>query len=176
MSISTIKDLFLHELQDLYYAENQIAKAIPDMMKKATEPALFDRLEHHLDETRELVGRLEQIFKALGQEPKGVTCQAILGLLGEGDELAREIDNKQVLDTALLASAQAIEHYEIVRYGTLIAWASQLGASASVDKSALGGLDIVDLLQLSLDEQKAQDAGLTALAESKINRHMPHAQ
>jgi ferritin-like metal-binding protein YciE len=175
MAIRTMDDLFIHELQDIYYAENQIAKTLPEMMEKITESALFDHLEHHLDETREQIKRLEQIFQTLGQAPPGVTCQAVLGLIEESQGLVREIENKKVLDAAILSCAQAIEHYEINRYGTLIAWADQLGHRETVDQNVLGNLEIVDLLQLNLDETKNQDAKLTALAESKVNRHAAQA-
>ena len=170
MTISTMNDLFIHGLQDVYYAESQTAKALQEMMTQVTEPALFDLLEHHVEETREQIARLEQIFKKLGRTPQGTTCQAVLGLIEEGQELQRNINNKQVRDTAILASAQAIEHYEINRYGTLIAWASELKLNGAQDTSS-GNVDIIDLLQLSLDEERGQDARLTALADSKVNRH-----
>jgi ferritin-like metal-binding protein YciE len=170
MAIKTMDDLFIHALQDVYYAENQIAKILPEMMDKVTDSSLFDHLERHLDETREHIKRLEQIFQALGQTPRGVTCQAVLGLIEEGQELVREIDDNEVQNAAILASVQAIEYYQINRYGTLIAWAQQLGHRETVDQKAMGKLEIVDLLQLNLDEEKYQDANLTALAESKVNR------
>jgi ferritin-like metal-binding protein YciE len=157
-------------LQDIYYAENQVAKALSEMMNQPIDVALFDVLEHHLEETQEQIKRLEQIFRALGKAPQGVTCQAILGLIEEGEETVREIEDEKVRDAAILASAQAIERYEITRYGTLVAWADQLGSDAVVDQKQLGSLEIVDLLQLTLDEEKNQDSRLTALAESKINR------
>ena len=171
MAIQTMDDLFTHALQDVYYAENQIAKTIPEMMEKATDPMLQEGFRAHLEETREQIKRLDQVFQALGQTPKGVTCQAMLGLIEESQELAGEIEDKDVLDAAILASAQAIEHYEITRYGTLIAWANQLGHKETADQGKLGRLEIIDLLQLSLDEEKDQDRKLTALAESKVNRH-----
>ena len=99
-----------------------------------------------------------------------MTCQAILGLIEEGQELVREIEDENVRDAAILASAQAMERYEITRYGTLVAWADQMSRSGVVDQKELGSLEIVDLLQLTLDEEKNQDARLTALAESRINR------
>src|SRR5258705_2874910 len=170
MTISTMSELFVHGLQDVYYAENQIAKAAQEIMTQVTEPAMFDLLEHHVEEAREQIARLEQIFKRLGRTPQGVTCQAVLGLIEEGQELQRTINNKQVLDTAILASMQAIEHYEINRYGTLIAWASELKRQGAQNTPS-GEVDIVDLLQLSLDEERGQDARLTALADSKVNRH-----
>lgn len=171
MTIKSMDELFLHGLQDIYYAENQIAKALREMMNQRIDAALFDNLEHHLEETQEQIKRLEQIFRALGQAPQGVTCQAILGLVEEGDETLRAIQDEKVRDAAMLASAQAMERYEITRYGTLVAWADQLGEKGVVDRKQLGNLEIVDLLQLTLDEEKSQDARLTALAESRINRH-----
>jgi ferritin-like metal-binding protein YciE len=100
-----------------------------------------------------------------------VTCQAALGLIEESQELIGQIEDKDIRDAAIVASAQAIEHYEINRYGTLIAWAQQLGRRETVDQGAVGNLEVIDLLQLSLDEEKDQDRKLTALAESKVNRH-----
>jgi len=174
VTISTMNELFVHGLQDVYYAENQILKELQEVMTQIAEPALGDLLEHHVGETREQISRLEQIFKRLGQTPQGVTCQAVLGLIEEGQELRRAINNRQVLDTAVLASMQAIEHYEINRYGTLIAWASELERRGA-QNTPTGGVDIVDLLQLSLDEERGQDARLTALADSKVNRHATQA-
>jgi ferritin-like metal-binding protein YciE len=165
-----MSDLFLRGLQDIYFAENQIAKALSEMMDQATGPALRDNFEHHLEDTREQIKRLEQIFRALGQTPEAVTCQAILGLVEENQETVREIEQDKVRDAAILASAQAMERYEITRYGTLVAWADQLGKTLAVNQVHLGNLEVVDLLQLSLDQEKYQDARLTALAESKINR------
>jgi ferritin-like metal-binding protein YciE len=170
MAINTMDDLFIHGLQDIYYAENQIAKTLSEMMEASTEPALFDNLEHHLEDTHEQIKRLDQIFRALGQTPKGVTCQAVLGLIEEGQEILGEIEDEKVRDVSILASAQALERYEITRYGTLVAWADQLGDRLAVDRSQMGNLEIVDLLQLTLDEEKNQDSRLTAMAESKINR------
>jgi ferritin-like metal-binding protein YciE len=170
MAINTMDDLFIHGLQDIYYAENQIAKTLSEMMEASIEPALFDNLEHHLEDTHEQIKRLDQIFRALGQTPKGVTCQAVLGLIEEGQEILGEIEDEKVRDVSILASAQALERYEITRYGTLVAWADQLGDKLAVDRSQMGNLEIVDLLQLTLDEEKNQDSRLTAMAESKINR------
>ena len=171
MAIRTMDDLFIHGLQDIYYAENQIAKMLPEMMEKASDPMLREGFQAHLEETREQIKRLDQVFQALGQASQGVTCQAVLGLIEEGQELVGEIQDKDIRDAAIVASAQAIEHYEINRYGTLIAWAHQLGHRETVDQKQLGNLEIIDLLQLSLDEEKDQDRKLTALAESKVNRH-----
>jgi len=170
MTIQSMNELFLHGLQDIYYAESQVAKALSEMMNERIDSALFDNLEHHAEETQEQIKRIEQIFRALGREPQGVTCQAILGLIEEADETIRAIEDEKVRDAAMLAAAQAMERYEITRYGTLVAWADQLGRTGVVEQKHLGSLDIVDLLQLTLDEEKNQDARLTALAESRINR------
>jgi len=164
-------DLFIHGLQDVYYAENQIAKTLPEMMEKSSDPMLREGFKLHLEETQEQIKRLDQVFRALGQTPKGVTCQAVLGLIEEGQEVVGQIEDKDLRDAAIIASAQAIEHYEINRYGTLIAWAQQLGYRETVDEKQLGNVEIVDLLQLSLDEEKDIDRKLTALAESRVNRH-----
>ena len=125
--IKTMDDLFLHTLQDIYYAENQIVKALPKMIDKATNRNLAAGLRNHLRETEGHVSRLEQVFAKLGQTPKGVDCPAIDGIIKEADEVAGEVDDKKVLDAAIIGSAQAVEHYEISRYGTLIAWAEELG-------------------------------------------------
>ena len=125
--IKSFDDLFLHTLQDIYYAENQITKALPTMIQKASDPELRQGFETHLRETENQVKRLEQVFSMIGQSPKAVDCPAIDGIIEEAKEVAGEISDKKVLDAALVASAQAVEHYEITRYGTLIAWAKQLG-------------------------------------------------
>ena len=156
--IATFDDLFLHQLQDVYYAENQIAKALPKMAAKATAPALTQGFETHLRETEGQIVRLERIFELLGEKPKAVTCPAIDGIIKEANEVAGEIADKAVLDAALIAAAQAVEHYEITRYGTLIALANQLGHS---EASAL--------FAETLAEEKATDEKLTAMAESKAN-------
>jgi len=157
--IQTMDDLFVHTLRDIYYAENQIVKALPDMIEKATDPQLKQGFQSHLAETKNHVKRLEQVFKMHGVEISGVDCPAIDGIIEEADDVAGEVDDKQVLDAALIGAAQAVEHYEIARYGTLIAWAQQLGRS-----------DCASMLQKNLDEEKAADKKLTSLAESKINR------
>ena len=157
--IKTMDDLFVHTLRDIYYAENQILKALPDMIAKATDPQLRQGFQAHLGETKNQVARLEQVFRQHGQEVSGVNCPAIDGIIEEANDVAGEVDDKAVLDAALIAAAQAVEHYEITRYGTLIAWAKQLGRE-----------DCARLLQQNLDEEKAADKKLTALAESRINR------
>ena len=157
--IQTMDDLFVHTLRDIYYAENQIVKSLPDMIEKATDPQLKQGFQSHLAETKNHVKRLEEVFKMHGVEVSGVDCPAIDGIIEEADDVAGEVEDKQVLDAALIGAAQAVEHYEIARYGTLIAWAKQLGRS-----------DCASLLQKNLDEEKAADKKLTSLAESKINR------
>jgi ferritin-like metal-binding protein YciE len=157
--IKNMDDLFVHTLRDIYYAENQIVKALPDMIKKATDPQLKQGFQTHLRETETHVKRLEQVFNLTGKKAQGVDCPAIDGIIKEAKEVAGEVDNKQVLDAALIASAQAVEHYEMTRYGTLIAWAKQLGHN-----------DVVTLLNQTLDEEKATDKKLTSMAEGQVNR------
>lgn len=157
--IKTLDDLFVHTLQDIYYAENQITKALPKMIDKATNPELKQGFETHLGETQNQIQRLEQVFQMHGHSPKAVTCPAINGIIEEANELAGDVADKEVLDAALLASAQAVEHYEITRYGTLIAWAKRLGRD-----------DCAAVLQQNLDEEKATDEKLSSLAGSQINQ------
>lgn len=157
--IKTMEDLFLHTLQDIYYAENQIVKALPDMIEKATNRDLVSGFKKHLEETKTHVSRLEQVFKLLEQKPKGVQCPAIDGIIKEANEIAGDVSDKEVLDAALIGAAQAVEHYEITRYGTLAAWAQQLGRD-----------DCETILHRTLEEEKATDEKLSKLAESKINR------
>jgi ferritin-like metal-binding protein YciE len=156
--IKTMDDLFVHTLRDIYYAENQILKALPEMIEKATDPQLKQSFQMHLGETKNHVTRVEQVFKMHGVEAKGVDCPAIDGIIEEANEVAGEVEDKQVLDAALVAAAQAVEHYEITRYGTLIAWAKQLGRN-----------DCASVLQKNLDEEKAADKKLTQIAEAKLN-------
>lgn len=157
--IQSFQDLFVHTLQDVYYAENQITRALPEMISKATDPELRQGFETHLDETRKQIQRLDQVFRSIGQSPKGIECPAIDGIIEEADDVAGEVVDKRVLDAALIASAQAVEHYEMSRYGALIAWAKELGRE-----------DSARLLQQTLDEEKATDAKLTRLAEAHVNR------
>jgi ferritin-like metal-binding protein YciE len=156
--IKTIDDLFVHQLQDIYYAEKQIVKALPDMIEKATDPKLKQGFQTHLEETKGHVARVEQVFKMHGSDAKAVNCPAIDGIIKEANEVAGDVADKAVLDAALINAAQAVEHYEMARYGTLIAWAKQLGRS-----------DCASVLQKTLDEERATDKKLTALAESEVN-------
>lgn len=156
--IKSMDDLFVHQLQDIYYAEKQILKALPKMIDKASSAALKAGFKQHLTETEGQVLRLERVFKMHGVEPKAVDCPAIDGIIKETNEVAGEVADKEVLDAALIASAQAVEHYEMTRYGTLVAWARQLGRD-----------DCAAVLQQTLDEERATDQKLTQLAESRIN-------
>jgi ferritin-like metal-binding protein YciE len=156
--IKTLNDLFVHTLRDIYYAENQIVNALPDMIEKASDARLKQGLQAHLAETKNHVKRVEQVFKMHGVQAKGVTCPAIDGIIEEANDVAGEVADKKVLDAALIAAAQAVEHYEMTRYGTLIAWAKQLGRA-----------DCANVLQQNLDEEKAADAKLNSIAESNVN-------
>jgi ferritin-like metal-binding protein YciE len=156
--IATLEDLYIHTLQDIYYAEHQITKALPKMIDKATSPELRTGFEKHLKETEGQIARLERVFEMHGQKPKAVTCPAIDGIIKETNEVAGDIADKSVLDAALIASAQAVEHYEITRYGTLIAWAEELGHPESAA-----------VLAETLAEEKATDEVLTKMATSKVN-------
>jgi len=157
--IKNMNDLFVHTLRDIYYAEKQIVKALPDMVEKSSDPQLKQGFQTHLRETENHVKRLEQVFQLIGHKAQGVDCPAIDGILEEANDVAGEVDKKSVLDAALIAAAQAVEHYEMTRYGTLISWAKELGRK-----------DCVTLLQQTLDEEKATDKKLTAMAESQVNR------
>jgi len=158
--IKTMDDLLLHGLKDIYYAENQIVKSLPTLIEKATNRDLSKGLKDHLEETNNQIARLDQVFKKLGQQPQGVKCPAIDGLISEADEVAGDVADKEVLDAALVGAAQSVEHYEIARYGTLIAWAESLGHD-----------DILRLLTTNLNEEKAADKKLSNIAVRKgVNR------
>ena len=156
--IKTMDQLFLHVLQDVYYAENQIVKNLPDMIEKATNAQLKQGLQSHLGETKNHVKRLEQAFQMLGKKAEGVDCPAIDGIIDEAADVSGEVEDKRVLDAAIIASAQAVEHYEITRYGTLIAWAQQLGKN-----------DVAALLKQTLAEERTADQKLTTIAEGAVN-------
>ena len=159
MDIGTLHELFIHTLSDIYYAEMKIESGLPAMIERATYPDLKSGFEQHLGQTRNHVRRIEQVFEMLGVEAKQVVCPAIDGILKEANEVAGDIDERSVLDAGLIAAAQAVEHYEISRYGSLIAWANQLGRS-----------DCAALLQQTLEEEKATDSKLTLLADQHINQ------
>ena len=157
--IKTFDDLFVHQLQDVYYAEKQLLKALPKMVEKATSPQLKQAFKNHLKETEGHVARVEQVFSMHGAEAKAVDCPAIDGIIKEANEVVADVADKEVLDAALIAAAQAAEHYEITRYGTLVAWAKQIGRE-----------DCATVLTQNLNEEYAADDKLTQLAESFINR------
>ncbi len=157
--IKSLDDLFTHTLQDIYYAENQIVKNLPTMAEKARDPQLKAAFQQHLTETQGQVKRLEQVFQQLGQDAKAVQCAAMDGILAEAKEIMGDCDDADVRDAAMLSAAQAVEHYEMTRYGTLIAFARQLGHQ-----------QVAQALQQTLEEEKAADKKLTSIAESKVNR------
>jgi ferritin-like metal-binding protein YciE len=160
-----LPDLFLDTLKDIYFAEKKILAALPKMAKAAQSDALRAAFEKHAAETDAQVERLEQVFASIDETPKGKTCDAILGILDEGKEIMEEYKGMPALDAGLLAAAQAVEHYEMSRYGTLKTWATELGYK-----------DAVKLLDATLKEEKATDAALTQLAESEVNVHAEQAK
>lgn len=154
----TLDDLFLDTLKDIYYAEKQIVKTLPKMAKAAESPDLKAGFEQHAEESEGHIERLEQVFELLGKPARGKTCDAILGILEEGKSIMDEFKGTSALDAGLISSAQAVEHYEIARYGTLKAWAEQLGMK-----------DAVKLLDQTLQEEMATDKKLTQLGEAQAN-------
>ncbi|ODS03179.1 hypothetical protein AUC71_11070 [Methyloceanibacter marginalis] len=157
--MKNLEDLFLHHLKDVYYAEKQILKALPKMAKKTDSDKLQKAFDDHLKETEGQVERLEQVFEIFGQKAKGETCPAIEGIIKEGEEGIKDSDDPDVRDAAMIADAQAVEHYEITRYGTLIAWAKQLGKN-----------NAAKLLQETLDQEYNADRLLSKLAEGQLNK------
>ncbi len=160
MTDKKLDELFLDTLKDIYFAEKKIFTALPKMAKAAQSQDLKAAFQKHEGETEEHVARLEKVFKALGQSPKGKTCNAILGIIEEGKEIMDEYQDTPALDAGLLAAAQAVEHYEIARYGTLRTWATELGHG-----------EIVKLLEATLGEEKKTNQALTNLAENEVNQH-----
>ena len=158
MKIEKLSDLFLHTLQDIYYAENHIVKSLPKMINKSDSAELSKAFKDHLEQTKEHVTRLEQVFKLVGHKPRAAKCPAIDGILDEAKELMGEIKDADTRDAAMIAAAQAVEHYEITRYGTLVAWANLLGYK-----------DAAKVLGKTLKEEHAADAKLTTIAESHLN-------
>lgn len=157
--MKNLQELFHHLLKDMYYAEKQIVKALPKMAKASENPELKKAFEHHLEETKSQVQRLEEVFKIIGKSPRGEKCPAILGLVEEGEEVIEKGEDGEVIAAGLLAGAQAVEHYEMSRYGTMIAWAEQLGLTRAVP-----------LLRATLNEEKAADEKLSQIAMSSVNR------
>jgi len=158
MSIKTMEDLFVATLKDIHYAEKQILKALPGMVKKANGGELNEALETHRQETEGQVERLDQVFKMLNVPARGKKCEAIEGIIDEAKEHMKEIEDDQVLDAGMISSAQAVEHYEICRYGTLIEWARDFGHA-----------DAITLLQQNLDEEKNADRLLSQIAKASSN-------
>jgi ferritin-like metal-binding protein YciE len=159
MKLKAIDDLYLHGLKDIYYTEKQLVKTLPKMAKKAAAAELKKAFEDHLKETEGHVERLEQIFESLDKPARGEKCEAIAGLIKEGQEVIENAEEDGVLDAGLLAAAQAVEHYEIARYGTLCAWAKQMGRDEDIE-----------LLQATLEEEKAADELLSSIAEATVNQ------
>ena len=155
----TLDDLFLDTLKDIYYAEKQILKALPKMAKAANAPELKQAFETHREQTEGHVERLTEIFEAIGKAPRGKTCDAILGIIEEGKGIIEEFEGSPALDAGLVAAAQAVEHYEIARYGTLKAWAQRLGLK-----------DAVKLLDQTLTEEEKTDQLLTKLGMTSVNK------
>lgn len=155
----TLDDLFLMTLKDIYYAEKQIARTLPKMAKAAESEELRDAFLTHRDETQVQVQRLEQVFEMLGKKASGKTCEAIQGIIAEGTEIMEDFGESEALDAGLIAAGQAVEHYEMSRYGTLKAWAAELGMQ-----------EAADLLEETLAEEKKTDALLSQLAEARANQ------
>lgn len=158
-AVRTMDDLFYATLQDTYYAEKHLLKALKKLAKKANNPELKQGFLTHYDETEQHVERLDRVFELIGKRAKGKTCDAIIGITSEADEIIEEVDDPEVLDAGLIGAAQAAEHYEISRYGTLKAWAEQMGLA-----------DVIPLLDQTLEEEKKTDALLSKMAEGHINR------
>lgn len=154
----TLETLFLETLKDIYYAERKILKALPKMAKGATSPELKAAFEKHRDETEVHVERLQQVFEILGKPARGKTCEAIEGIIAEGEEILEDFKGQPALDAGLASAAQAVEHYEIARYGTLARWAKELGYK-----------DAHELLIATLFEEEATDEALSVLAEDALN-------
>jgi len=163
MSVDTIEKLFEEELKDLYSAETQITKTLPKLAKSATSSELRSAFEHHLKETEGHVQRLEQIFEMLGKSPKGKTCQGMKGVLEEGSEMLSESKEGDIRDVAMISAAQRVEHYEMAAYGTVRTYAERLGKP-----------QIVQLLEKTLEEEKAADKKLTQISNEKY-QHVQRA-
>jgi ferritin-like metal-binding protein YciE len=158
MPLETLEDLFVVELKDLYSAEKQLVKALPKMAKAASSPKLRKGFEDHLKQTKKQVERLEEVFEELGVKPRGAKCEAMEGLIEEGKRMMKEDAEGAVMDAALIAAAQRVEHYEIAGYGTVRTFANMLGLK-----------DIERLLQQTLDEESETNEKLSKLAESEVN-------
>lgn len=158
MKLNSLQDLFLHELQDIFDAERQLVKALPKMAKAADTEELRKGFEEHLEQTKHHVERLEQVFEMIGTKPRGSTCDAMKGLVSEGQDIIEADGEPEVTDAGLICAAQKVEHYEIASYGCLCTWAHQLGHQ-----------DAEKLLHETLEEEKRTDAKLTELAQKEVN-------
>lgn len=154
--IVTMNDLLLHGLRDIYYAEQQITNTLPKMIDLATNRDLKGALQNHLEETKKQIERLDRVFEKLGHKASGTKCPAIDGIIAEANETSGEVEEKAVLNAAIVANCQAVEHYEIARYGTLIAWAEELGHD-----------EVLRLLNTNLNEEKAANTTLNTVALRK---------
>jgi ferritin-like metal-binding protein YciE len=164
MKFNNLQDLFMEQLRDMYDAEQRLVKALPKMAKAAACDQLRNGFEQHLEQTKNHVTRLEQVFEQMGEKAKTETCPAMKGLIEEGDEIMSAGGDDETRDAGLIAAAQKVEHYEIASYGTLCTWAQQLGRHSAFD-----------LLHQTLEEEKATDEKLTQIAESKVNVHAAHS-
>ena len=158
MTIANLDELFLHTLKEVLYAERKILKALPKMERRASDPKLKAALSSHREETEEHVVRLEEVFDGLGKAARGAKCDAMVGLIDEAEGLMADIDDAETMDAALISLSQAVEHYEIARYGTLVAWAKQLGNPKAAT-----------LLKATLDEEYGADRALSKMAEDRLN-------
>ncbi len=158
-AVKSLDDLFLHTLKDIYYAEKLILRSLPKMIKQAQTPELKQAFEKHKDETEGQIERLELVFEECEAPARAVRCEAMDGIIAEAKDMMEEVEEPELRDAGMLAAAQTVEHYEIARYGTLIAWAQQLGMKNSVK-----------LLQQTLDEEKKTDKLLSELAMKRVNQ------
>jgi ferritin-like metal-binding protein YciE len=163
--MKNLEKLFIEELSDIYNAETQITKALPKMAKAAQSDELRSAFQEHLEQTKEQINRLDQVFESIGHSVKKKTCKAMKGLIDEGNEVASEFEGEAALDAALISAAQKVEHYEIASYGCLCTWAKELGHD-----------DALDLLKETLEEEKETDEKLTELAESSRNVEALHSR
>ena len=159
MTVNTLNDLFIETLKDLYYVEKKLVKTLPKMAQKASSEDLKEAIQNHHSETETHVQRLEQVFELLDQKASAKTCEALEGLIREAEETMGEISDEETLDAAIISSAQTVEHYEIARYGTLACWAVEIGNS-----------EVAELLEQTLEEEKAADEKLSTIAEDAVNQ------
>lgn len=159
MALKNLDDLFTHFMRDMYYAERQVLKSLPKMARKANSDELRQAFESHERETEQQIENLEKVFEMMNVKPRGITCEAMNGILDESKDIMDEVQEPDALDAGMIAAAQAVEHYEITRYGTMIAWAKALGKN-----------DAAKLLEQNLKQEEAADRKLTEIAERRVNR------